>query len=320
MNKIILSLILCATGVTAAHAQYDYSSASRLDSIENAMATANARLSEMRTDSVHKAIWSNTSYFNIFYSGASTSTDIYQSQKAKFGVGLNVGSSYIWPRNKAWGNVVKIGFDIRYLDLQFAMYDKFARPLTDITTTQSPAYQGWTSDMGQTNTGSSDNSPNYATFDQMQLLAGLIGIGPTVTVAPLSFLDNAAAQLRLNLYFHYQPTFGANFYKVKNVCAAEGIAPIDGIAKDDESEMLSELGYVSMFDWGFKLQWRNFGLGFECRWGSGKLHGATYNPGSLYYDGNYVTYNSINMNGTSENQKSYTRKFAESRVYLNFNF
>lgn len=320
MNKILLSLLLTAAGISCAHAQYDYSSASRLDSIENAMASANARLSEMRTDSVHKAIWSNTSYFNIFYSGSSTSSDIYKSQKAKFGVGLSIGTSYLWPRSHAWGNVVKIGFDIRYLDLQFAMYDKFARPLTTLNNSQSSIYEGWTSNMGNTDTGSADNeTPNYATFDQMQFLAGLIGIGPTVTVAPLSFLDNAASQLRVNLYFHYQPTFGANFYKAKTVYAPAGTPPVDGEALSDESEMLSELGYVSMFDWGFKFQWRNFGLGFECRWGSGKLHGTSFNPDG-YYKGHYVSYDNINMNGTYEGKKTYTRKYAESRVYLNFNF
>lgn len=313
MKKILLSFLLCAACAGAAHAQYDYSSASRLDSIENAMSTANSRLAEMRADSIHSAVWKATGYFNLNYSIASTSTDIYDAQKAKFGVALNVGKSYLWPRKSAWGNMVKVGLDIRFIDVQFAMYDKFARPIQVVTNSSNPSYSGWTSAMNPSQPSDPATSDYYMVFDQMQVLAGLIGVGPTVTVAPLTFLNNAASSLRLNLYFHYQPTLGVNFYKSKCVQAPSLGAALDKEALDG-TDMLTEMGYVNMMDWGFKIQWRTFGLGFECRWGSGKLSDSEVKP---YINGRSVK--GFGMN-SSDPEGSYTRKYAESRVYLDFAF
>ncbi|MDE5773487.1 MAG: hypothetical protein K2H86_03405 [Muribaculaceae bacterium] len=83
-----------------------------------------------------------------------------------------------------------------------------------------------------------------------------------------------------------------------------------------------EMGYVSMMDFGGRIQWRNFGIGIEGRWGSGKLHGADYYPGYYYGNssGGYVRYENININGTSNENEWYSRKFGETRIYLDFSF
>ena len=314
MKKILLSILISAACAVGAHAQYDYSSASRLDSIENAMSTANSRLAEMRADSIHSSVWQGSGYTNVIYSIASTSTDIYETQKAKFGVALNVGKSFLYPKNHAWGNMVKVGFDIRYIDMQFAMYDKFARPLTPQSYSNNyNSYTGWTGEMTPPSE-TAGQERGYVVFDQMQILFGAVGVGPTVTVAPLTFLNNAASSLRLNLYFHYQPTLGVNLYKTRCVRAndAAGTLTKDGYGS---TEVLAELGYVNLLDWGFKLQWNIIGLGFECRWGSGKLKNSMVEP---YYDGG-LSYKPIYVNG-SDPDKNYTRKFAESRIYIDFAF
>ena len=322
MKKILLSLLTCLAGFGMANAQYDYSSASRLDSIENALASANSRLATMRADSVHYSIWRPGRYFNVGYSIASTSSEVYNDEKAKFGVFLNKGTSYLWPRKSPIGGMLKVGLDVRWFDLQFAMYDKFARKvISNNTYNNTNTYYGWTSEMTGSSTEDSGSShyPNYATFNHMSLLAGLFGIGPTLTVAPLTFMDNAAASLRLNVYFHFQPTFGLNAYTAKCVYAGNGVNPVDGVElPDTEEELLAECGFIAMFDWGFKLQWRTFGLGFETRWGSGKMGNRTYTPycwGQYSFNGE-----TISMNGAAEAAGSYTRKFAESRVYLDFVF
>lgn len=319
MKKIILSLLLMAAGIGMASAQYDYSSASRLDSIENALASANSRLAQLRADSVHDAVWRTGRYFNVGYAVASTSSEYYNSEKAKFGVFLNKGTSYLWPRKSPIGGMLKLGLDVRWIDAQFALYDKFARPVEARSENYDYGYSGWVSNMSPSEVTGSDGGAYYARFNHFSVLLGALGFGPTLTVAPLTFMDNAMSSLRLNLYFHYQPTFGLNFYDATNVYAAPGVNPVDGEDRG-ESELLFEGGYVNMFDWGFKLQWSNFGLGVECRWGSGKFNNSAFAP--YYWTGN-SSFNgrTINVNGAPDGEEgSYTRKFGETRIYLDFVF
>lgn len=317
MKKIILSLLLLVAGIGMASAQYDYSSASRLDSIENALASANSRLAQLRADSVHEAVWRTGRYFNVGYAIASTSNDFYKAEKGKFGFFLNKGTAYLWPRKSPIGGMLKLGLDVRWIDVQFAMYDKFTRTVEPRS--YNNLYHGWVSDMAHSSEDGVPNYPNYAKFSHMSSLIGALGVGPTLTLAPLTFMDNAASSLRLNVYFHYQPTFGLNSYKGQPVYAAPGTAPLDGVDRGD-SEQVVEYGYVNMFDWGFKLLWRSFGIGMECRWGSGKFANSSFYP--YYYDGNSsFDGRPINMNGAPDGEDgSYTRKFGETRIYLDFVF
>ncbi|MDE5662461.1 MAG: hypothetical protein K2I37_00285 [Muribaculaceae bacterium] len=314
MKKIILSLLLLAAGIGMASAQYDYSSASRLDSIENALASANSRLAQLRADSVHQAVWRTGRYFNVGYSIASTSSDVYNKESSKYGFFLSKGTSYVFPRKTPIGGVLKLGFDVRWFDLQFASYGKFDRTnqYTSYNHNSNSGYQGWVSDMiGNNVSGDADiDCPRTTEFNHMSMMLGALGVGPTLTVAPLTFMDNQAASLRLNLYFHYQPTFGCNLYHTNTQY------------KDyKESDLLAEMGYVNMFDWGFKLQWKTFGLGMECRWGSGKLNNSTFSPETLWWNNTSYNPSEINVNGAEDPYDGrYTRKFAETRIYLDFVF
>lgn len=304
----VMLALLCSA---IASAQYSYSSASRLDSIENAISSANARVAELRADSVHTAIWKLNASFDIGYSANSTSTDIYKKRNAKFGIFLGFNQSYLFPRRSAWGNMVKVGLNVRWLDLDFSMYDKFTRPIDYTNSNSTGNYYGWVSEMGTT---TNPDAPNYAQFSQMSLLAGLFGIGPIVTVAPLSFMNNPASALKVSLYFHYQPTFGLNAYRC-GLLRSTGENPLDGVEMG-EKELKCEMGYVSLMDFGFRIQWRNFGFGVEGRWGSGKLHAENYYP--YYYNAGSAS--EINISGVSEGKSTYTRKYGQTRVYLNFSF
>ena len=74
-----------------------------------------------------------------------------------------------------------------------------------------------------------------------------------------------------------------------------------------------------MMDLGFRIQWRNYGFGVEGRWGSGKLKNTVYTP-NVYTS--YYSFNGkpINVNGAPDPDKSYTRRFGETRIYLDFAF
>ncbi len=311
--------MLGLAGMGVASAQYDYSSAARLDSIENALSSANSRLAELRADSIHESVWRSGRYFNLGYSIASTAGEVYEAEKAKFGIFLNKGTSYLWPRKKPVGGVVKFGLDARWIDLQFAMYDKFARPVYSSGSGYTNNYQGWTSNMQQPSSSTSTSDPNYLRFSHMSALVGLCGVGPTITVAPLSFMDNEAASLRLNVYFHYQPTFGVNFYSWNLVNAASASAAVDAQKWGDGSHVEIEIGYINMMDFGFKLQWRIFGLGVEGRWGSGKMNNSTLDPYG-YNNGTSFYGQGVSMNKREDTDGSYTRKFAETRIYVDFVF
>lgn len=313
MKKLLIALSLCSAYTGAAVAQYNYSSASRLDSIENALSSANARVAVIKADSIHSSIWAKGTSFNIGYSSQSTSTDIYQRQDAQFGLFIDFNHSYLFPKKKAWGNVVKIGLNVRWLDVDFAKYGAFARAIQP-KGASSDNYNGWVTAM-ENKKPSEGQDPNYTKFNQMTILAGMFGIGPTVTVAPFSFMQNAASPLTINFYFHYQPTLGVNMYQVQNVYAPQGSDPIAGEAKGDK-QLCFELGYVSLMDLGFRIKWRFIGIGVEGRWGSGKLKNTTYTP--TINTPSYFAGTPILVNGTSE--KNYTRKFGETRVYLDFAF
>lgn len=307
MNKILLSLGIAMATFGAANAQYNYgNSASRLDSIENALASANTRMAELRADSIHKYVWSNNTYFNVGYAMNSTSTDVYERQKAKFAVYIDFNHNYLFPKSFAWGNMVKVGLNIRWLDLDFAMYDNFNRDIVNSRGNNSNST--WISNI------KNRNSSYRANFQQMTLLAGAFGVGPTVTVAPFTFMHNALAALKINLYFHYQPTCGINLYTIQ-----PQVKNNDLYEEAGEKEMKFEFGYVSLMDLGFRLQWRNIGFGVEGRWGSGKLTNTTYSP-YVYNNGTSVYGREININGVDESEKFYTRKFGETRIFFDVAF
>ncbi|MBD5418476.1 MAG: hypothetical protein HDR48_00335 [Bacteroides sp.] len=304
MKKIIFASIIAMVFCGSANAQYSYSSASRLDSIENALASANTKMAEMRADSIHSAVWSKATSFEIGYAAESSSSEVYERQNAKFGFFFNFNHNYLFPKSKAWGNIVKVGLNVRWFDLDYAMYKDFYRDINPRNSITS----GWTSNI------TTSDGDMRAKFQQMTLLAGVCGVGPTVTVAPFSFMNNALSALKVNLYFHYQPTLGLNLYMIQPQLMVNN-EYINGSDKDTEIE----LGYVSMWDLGFRIQWRNIGIGVEGRWGSGKLKNTVYSP---YFYANSQTYQGIpiNVNGAADPDKNYTRKFGQTRVYFDIAF
>ena len=308
MKKILLAFAAIAAGFFSANAQYDYSNANRLDSIETAMANANARMAELRADSIRTSIWRGKSYFNVGYSVSSTSNGNYAAEKGSYGFFINLGNQFLWPK-KAVADIVKFGLDVRWLDIDFTGFPKFNRyldnPQTGYIPSTSTNTDQWIGDMSPS-TPSESQEARYLEFTHLQLLAGLVGIGPTITVAPFAKMETALSSLRLNLYFHYQPTAVVSFYKAKY--------SNDSVINGDDSAI--EAGYVSMFDFGGKIQWKNIGIGIEGRWGSGKLKDTNLHIG----DGPKYDYTKISLNGCKEPGMKYTRKFGETRIFFALSF
>lgn len=312
MKRYILTAIVAAACALGASAQYDYSSVARMDSIETALAQANANQAKLRADSLHKAAWRSGRYFNVGYTSAQTGNGVYAVEKSKLGVFLNKGTAFQWPRHSALGNVVKLGFEMRWFDLAFNMYNDFDRPVT-LTAGGSDMGNGygWTND--NTVSSPTDGGTYYARFKHYQAVGGLFGIGPVITVAPLAWMDNPASSLRLTFYFHYQPTYALDFYTTNLYQNA-----VDATQPDRDMACKGtyfDHGYVNMMDWGGRLQWKNIGIGIEGRWGSGRFNASQYEEYVSEISSNTA---SFGINGT--NGKTYTRHFGETRFFFSFAF
>ena len=230
--------------------------------LKKELAEKDKQLSEETLKEKYRNIWGKGRYTNIGYAISETSTE-YSKEKAKFGISVTKGSSFLFP-NKPLGGMVKVGFDINWADLNFAKYDK-----ATITT----------------NIGGHDYREELTGLNRWNLLIGVFGIGPNVTVAPLSFLNNAANALKASIYFHYQPTFGMYLN-----------------SGGGESE--AAYAYCNMFQFGGKITWKVIGVGIEGYWGSGKFKSLSFDEG---------------FNISSSDSK-ITRKFANTRIYLSLMF
>lgn len=294
MKKIILpvAIALCSFGASA---QYQYSSAARLDSIENALSEANAKMQKIEDENRLKDVWRSGRYFNVGYSSAQTVNEISPVAKGKFAFFIGKGTSYLWSK-KGFFDILKVGLDVKWFDLDYAMYKKEQVNVSEVA---EDMLNGWTQNPGATS-DVSEKSP-YVDVKRMSLLVGMFGFGPNITVAPLAKMNNKARSLKLSLYFHYQPTFGAFFYFPQKKAAGYG-----------SNDVMAQLGYVSMWDFGGRVSWRNIGLGVEGRWGSGRFKNSQL---TVYDEASKSTW----LDAPSGVEK-FTRKFAETRVYLYFNF
>lgn len=163
--------------------------------------------------------------------------------------------------NKAVADIVKFGFDVNFTDISFAKYKK----VTNLDPDFSEGEGSWFSDLGK-----------------MSVMLGVAGIGPNVTVAPFARMDNAARYVKASVYFHYQPTFGIYMASL-----------------DDDME--AAFAYCNMFQFGGKVTWKNWGLGVEGHWGSGKFKRLEFDEG-------------FGFGGKIK------RKFANTRLYLSLDF
>lgn len=225
-----------------------------------------------------RAIWTPGRYTLINYASQQTAVENETVLKSSFSMAIGKGAVYYFPKKPLWG-CVKFGADVRWMDMSFAKY--------------KDPFKQYSDQWGELGTAFDE----LASLGTYTVQVSALGIGPNIGVAPFSFSGNKRLRpLRLGLYFHYNPTFGA--YIASN---------------DGETEV--SWGYCNMMDFGARITYRKFHLGVECRWGSGKFKPIDFEK--LLDDEEDEP--SFNPNENSIAEK-ITRKFAATRFYVGFSF
>ncbi len=126
----------------------------------------------------------------------------------------------------------------------------------------------------------------YSNGGRMSLNLGLFGLGARASVAPFSTFNNELRFLRASMYFHVQPTISA--YIV-----------------NDDGEAEGSYAYMGMFRFGGCIHYRRVAFGVEGYWGKSKFDVIDFDS---YFDED------------SDSNRKVNRKFASTRLYIQFAF
>lgn len=272
MKKLFLSLFL-AIGSLYCYSQDD--NKARLDSINNEIEQTKAELARLSKESEIKGVWGRGRYLSAGLSLMNhTESNYHDRVYAKFGAFVNKGTSYLWP-DKAFGGFLKVGMDVRWFDLQVCKLN---------TETRDLEFRGETTNVRE----GLQSYPSYIKFHQWYFMAGALGVGPKISIAPFAWSNSRATQFKINLYALYQPTFGMMSYR-GIACNYNGT----DFKPDKNNHNAYSCGYVHMVNYGGTMMWKNFGAGVEVRWGKGTFHEKSYKWGdseSLYINSPHGKY------------------------------
>ena len=224
------------------------------------------------------SIWKNNKGITVgFITHQSLTNDDFMKERgmklpfqynSSYGFGLTTGNTYLWPKGEGWaGNRIKVGVDVRWFDVSFVKYNKYPKiggvdlknfvgTLDDIF---GPEYSRAPGDFDGDWGWGEDEDDGYDDFaddfmdkiGNMQVQIGM-GVGPSVSIAPLAHLDNAARFLGVNIYGHFDPQASVV------------------ISKDYQGDLHGSWAFLPTWDFGGNIQWKNFVVGVEGRWGSAK--------------------------------------------------
>lgn len=269
----------------------DFSVATKIDSLDRQIAAAREQLDVLDAEYYQNHVWGRGRYTSIgFTLLGNTDTQFRPKEYNSFGFFINQGTTYLFPRGKGFGSFIKLGFDARWVDLELVKYDAVKRELMFGADAQLPG-NGIT------------RYPRSLSMQRLSFLAGVCGIGPSVSIAPFSWSNNGMASIKINLYAHYQPAFGLCVYRGTPV-DSEG----ERIKKLKRGPYVTEMGFVNIIDFGFRLQWSRFSAGVEYRRCFGRFPDATYRwkPAEAFL---------LNNDG-----RHYRRTFASTRIALAYSF
>ncbi len=149
----------------------------------------------------------------------------------------------------------------------------------------------WTSEVVPPEYDDDDDAPDFDLNIGRWGISFGMGVGPNVSVAPFALTSIKALQpLRASVYFHYAPTMQL-YFKSQN----------------DEFEMST--AFCHMMNFGGTLTYRGISVGVEGRWGKGK-----FKP--LDLESLFGEESDAGFLGTEK----YTRRFANTRLYIQFAF
>lgn len=227
-------------------------------------------------------VWKKNNYFNLGYANAETGTNFSAVQKSKFSFYLAKGNVYYWPKSKPWFGMLKVGLDVRWVDISMAKY----KTDTDGTGNGWGESNDWNTDTDGTVDEWTDKLNNLGCYN---LTMGAFGIGPNIGISPFAKMSNGLRHLRASIYFHYQPAVTAYF-----------------VSQDGETEF--SWAYTGMMDFGGKITYRAISIGIEGRWGKGSFKPLDFS--GMFGDEDDSGSESIKID----------RKFAATRFYIGFTF
>lgn len=238
MKKIIISLfalfgVLSATA-TEANDTTTMTTLSDIIAMESQSTINNDNTSRLRS------LWSKNTYFNISYNTTKLSSKEFPSQKGAFekeykntlGVGLQWGQTFNFHK-KPLGNVVFIGLDYTWMDLNFNQYDATDTVPSLYERGDQVLYMPWHN-------------------KKMSLDYGM-SVGPSLTFYPFVPTHNAGAEkVRLQFYFHVGYSVGGTIIK-------------DVVDKNGDKKSKVAWGHGLFTSYGANLTWNFIGLGYEWR-------------------------------------------------------
>ncbi len=233
MKKFLFSLFTLACVMTSF--AMESGDTTRVTTLNDIIAQESKSKTDVKYDQHMRKIWGKTTYFNVSYNKTKLSSDEFPIGGPKggfnefsnnLGVGIQWGQTFNFHK-KALGNVLFIGFDYTWMDLNFNQY-KQADPTPGFNTTEY------------------EIRPMPWHNKKMSLDYGM-AVGPSLTLYPFTPMHkNAADNIRLQAYFHVG-------YK------AEGF-----LVKVDNSNKLA-WGHGLYTAFGGNLTFNTIGIGFEAR-------------------------------------------------------
>lgn len=223
--------------------------------------------SQNTTDAHFNKVWGYTSYFNLGYNTSATltpkeeilsgldHTQMVEPFKSDWGMSLTLGHNYRLHK-KAIANVLQFNIDWTYINLHInhfeaAKGDKLFD--SNLTYTHVDPDEGTTSEYNYIPWNMEKYEFNY----NMEL-------GPSITIAPFTLINNRALNfLKLNLYYHWG--YELSLINIGNDKKLD--------VNTDKNIHFKEMNGSSKQTWGsgmtgtfgFSVNWRTIGLGWETR-------------------------------------------------------
>lgn len=236
-NTAILALLLCLTAGTAAKAQ-------------------------------DNGYWPKSSPLLLTY-GSQTLEDetLDVKYKSDFAFSLSQRRTYDLHSN-AIGGMLKFGIDLNWFDINVARYAKgkglslssLAQNLMgNVTSGTYGTFDDYFDAADRSALAASDKQDiadvlNRIDLGKYQVSATIVGVGPSVRVAPFRALGKSwLDRIRVGVYAHYLPTYTALIF----TC-------------EDEDPVVCG-GYMSCWRYGGNISFGRIGVGVEHQWGKGKL-------------------------------------------------
>lgn len=200
---------------------------------------------DIRVDEDNEA-WQYTSFVNLGYVYDQTLkySGTVVGYNGKWGAALQVGNSYMWPAD-AFFDMVKIAVDATWFDLSGTQYED------------------------------PDN-------DHWQIAAGM-GVGASLHIAPFVNISESLSPLRVECYGRFVPSYSV-LLKKSNI-ETDYVFDLDEAPQAVAGNKMKAHGaFLPVVSFGFGLNYKAIGLGYEHRFGTATYKGLTDDGADVRYD------------------------------------